>query len=164
MRKCWILKLDSYSTRLDTCLICRASKFFLIAISTPPRHLVDQSSKFLSPRHLIDSCICRSLKLDICYLSRFKKETKILICFLEIRQCVIGTSFLLILDIYKVYFRGCYIREYKGDIWKRWLMPYFLWKKLLRLCVLGFCNQMLLDLHCRWSEELCSQQSSQVSD
>ena len=119
MRKCWILKLDSYSTRLDTCLICRASKFFLIAISTPPRHLVDQSSKFLSPRHLIDSCICRSLKLDICYLSRFKKETKILICFLEIRQCFIGTSFLLILDIYKVYFRGCYIREYKGEHMKK---------------------------------------------
>ena len=39
-------------------------------------------------------------------------------------------------------------------------MPYFLWKRLLRLCALGFCNQVLLDLHCWWSEELCSQQSS----
>ena len=27
-------------------------------------------------------------------------------------------------------------------------MPYSLCKKLLRLCALGFCNQVLLDLHC----------------
>ena len=146
MRKCWILKLDSYSTPLDTCLICRASKFFLIAISTPPRHLVDQSSKFLSPRHLIDSCICRSLKLDICYLSRFKKETKILICFLEIRQCVIGTSFLLILDIYKVYFRGRYIREYKGEHMKKVTNALFALKEV----TVSLCLRVLLP-NASWS-------------
>ena len=72
-----------------------------------------------SPRHLIDSCICQSLKLDTCYLLRFKKDTEILVCFLGIRECVFGTSFLLILDIYKAYFRGRYIREYKGEYMKK---------------------------------------------
>ena len=33
--------------------------------------------------------------LDTSYLSRFKKETEILICFLGISECVFGTSFLL---------------------------------------------------------------------
>ena len=47
-------------------------------------------------------------------MSRFKKETEILICFLRIRECVFGNSFLLTLDIYKAYFRGRHIREYKG--------------------------------------------------
>ena len=69
-------------------------------------------------------------------------------------------SFLTTLDIYKAYFRGRHIREYKENICKRWLMPYSLWKKLPRLCALGFCNQVLLDLHRWWSEEHCSQQSS----
>ena len=53
--------------------------------------------------------------LDTCYLSRFKKETKFLICFLGIRECVFGTYFLLILDIYKVYFRGRHIKEYNRE-------------------------------------------------
>ena len=70
--------------------------------------------------------------------------------------------FLTTLDIYKAYFRGCHIREYKENTYKRWPRPYSLWKKLLRLCVLGFCNQVLLDLHCWWSEELCSQHLLQV--
>ena len=69
-------------------------------------------------------------------------------------------SFLTTLDLYKTYFRGRHIREYKENICKRWPMPYSLWKKLLRLYALGFCNQVLLYLHCWWSEELCSQQSS----
>ena len=64
VRKCWILKLDSCLTPFQHLAICRASKLFLIAISTPSQHLVDRSSKFLSPWHLLDSCICRSLKLD----------------------------------------------------------------------------------------------------
>ena len=42
-----------------------------------------------------------------------------MICFLEIRECVFGTSFLLTLDIYKAYFRGCHIREYKGEHMKK---------------------------------------------
>ena len=69
-------------------------------------------------------------------------------------------SFFIILDIYKTYLRGRHIREYKENICKRWPMFYSLWKKLLRLCALGFCNQVLLDLHCWWTEELCSQQFS----
>ena len=69
-------------------------------------------------------------------------------------------SFLTTLDLYKAYFRDRHIREYKENICKRWLMPYPLWKKLLCLYALGFCNQVLLDLHCWWSEELCNQQSS----
>ena len=43
-------------------------------------------------------------------------------------------------------------------------MPYSLWKKPLHLCALRFCNQVLLDLHCWWSEELCNQQSSQAGE
>ena len=69
-------------------------------------------------------------------------------------------SFLITLDLYKTYFKGRHIRKYKENICKRWPMPYSLWKKLLRLCALKFCNQVLLNLHCWWSEELCSQQSS----
>ena len=53
-------------------------------------------------------------------------------------------SFLTTLDLYKVYFRGLQIREYKENICKRWPMPYSLWKKLLRLYALGFYNQVLL--------------------
>ena len=69
-------------------------------------------------------------------------------------------SFFTILDLYKTYFRGRHIREYKENICKRWPMPYSFKKKLLRLCALGFCNQVLLDLHCWWSEKLCNQQFS----
>ena len=98
-----------------------------------------EKCKFIKARHLLDTS----------YLSRFKKETEILIYFLGILECVFET-----------YFRSCYIREYKENIWKRWPMPYSLWKKSLRLCTLGFCNHVLLDLHYLWSEELCSQQSS----
>ena len=72
-------------------------------------------------------------------------------------------SFLTTLDLYKAYFRGRHIREYKEKICKRWPIPYSLWKKLLRLYALGFCNQVFLDLHCWWSEELCSQHSSSSS-
>ena len=65
--------------------------------------------------------------------------------------------FLTTLDIYKAYLRSRHIREYKKNICKRWPMPYSLWRKLLHFCALGFCNQVLLDLHCWWSEKLCSQ-------
>ena len=80
--------------------------------------------------------------------------------FLPMLKYLFRISFLTILDIYKAYFRGHHIREYKENICKRWPKPYSLWKKLLRLCALGFCNQVFLDLHCWWSEELCSQQFS----
>ena len=80
--------------------------------------------------------------------------------FWPMLTCMYRVSFLTTLDIYKAYFRGRHIREHKENTSKRWPKPYSLWRKLLCLCVLGFCNQMLLDLHCWWSEELCSQQSS----
>ena len=71
-------------------------------------------------------------------------------------------SFLTTLDIYKAYFKSRHIKKYKENIYKRWPIPYSLWKKLLRLCTLGFCNQVFLDLHCWWSEKLCSQHLLQV--
>ena len=48
-----------------------------------------EKCKFIKARQLLDTS----------YLSRFKKETEILICFLGIRECVFGPSFLLTLDI-----------------------------------------------------------------
>ena len=72
-------------------------------------------------------------------------------------------SFLATLVIYKAYFKDHHIREYKENICKRWPMFYSFWKKLLRLCALRFYNQVLLDLHHWWSEELCSQHSSSSS-
>ena len=120
-----------------------------------------------------------SLKLNSCstdsYLSRFNEARQKLSIkvsienyenqffrsdFLLMLMYLCRVSFLTTLDIYKAYFRGRHIREYKENLCKRWPMPYSLWKKLLHLCALGFCNQVLLDLHCWWSEELCSQQSS----
>ena len=121
---------------------------------------MDRSKKLLSPWQLLDSCICQSLKLDT---SRSIEVMGIQIFrsnFLPMFLYLYRVSFLTTLDPYKAYFRGRHTWEYKENICKRWLIPYFLWKKLLRLCALGFCNQVLLDLHCWWSEELSSQQSS----
>ena len=73
-------------------------------------------------------------------------------------------SFLTTLDIYMAYFKGRHMREYKENICKKWSIPYSLWKKLLRLCALGFCNQVLFNLHCWWSEELYSQHFLQVGE
>ena len=121
---------------------------------------MDRSRKLLSPRQLLDSCIYRGLKLDT---SRSIEVMGIQISrsdFWARLMYLCRVSFLKNLNLYKAYFRGRHMKEYKQNICKRWLMLYSLWKKLLRLCVLGFCNQVLLDLRCWWSEELCSQQSS----
>ena len=80
--------------------------------------------------------------------------------FQPMLTCLCRVSFLTTLDIYKAYFKGHHIREYKENTCKKWPKPCSLWKKLLCLCTLGFCNQVLLDLHCWWSEELCNKQSS----
>ena len=58
---------------------------------------------------------CARQLLDTSYLLRFKKEIEILICFIGIRECVFRTSFLLTLDIYKIYFKSRHIREHKGE-------------------------------------------------
>ena len=105
---------------------------------------------------------CTRHLLNSFYLSRFKKEIEILICFFGICECVFRTSFLLTLDIYNAYFRGRHIIKYKENICKRWPMPYSLRKKLLHLLRLRVLNQVLLDLHCWWSENLCSQHLLQV--
>ena len=78
----------------------------------------------------------------------------------EIRPCLMylcKVSFLTTLDIYKVYIKGRHTREYKENTCKKWPMLYSLWKKVLCLCALGFCNQ-----HCWCSEELCIQHFLQV--
>ena len=80
---------------------------------------VELPSFFLSQsQHLLDTWLIdreNLCSLDTCYLSRFKKEIEILICFLRICECVFETSFLLTLDIYKTYFRSCHIREHNGE-------------------------------------------------
>ena len=104
------------------------------------------------------------------YLSRVNEESSIEAESVEIYKmkisisnfqlmmtCLCRVSFLTTLDIYKTYFKGHHTwRTHALSV----QVPNSLWKKLLHLCALGFCNQVLLDLHCWWSEELCSQQSS----
>ena len=122
--------------------------------------------------------IARHLWTDS-YLSRFNEARQILSIKVSIEVMGIhisrsdfrsmfmylcGVSFLTTLDIYKAYFRGRHIRKYKENSCKKWPMPYSLWRKLLRLCALGFCNQVLLDIHYWWSEELCSQYLLLVGD
>ena len=72
-------------------------------------------------------------------------------------------SFLTTLDIYKAYFKSHHIREYKENICKKWPSALFSLKKILHFCALEFCNKVLFDLHCWWSEELCSQHLFQVA-
>ena len=115
MRKCWILKLNSCSTPSYLSSFQAFSYRNLDTSFTPGRSIEQISIPSTPAWHILDNCICWSLKLDTCYLSRFKKETEILIYFLGICECVFGTSFLLTLDIYKAYFRGRHIREYKGE-------------------------------------------------
>ena len=98
--------------------------------------------------------------LDRYYLSRITKSEFSDMIFSPCWHVCVGFFFLTILDIYKAYFKGRHIREYNENTCKRWSIPYSLWRKLLRLWTLGFCNLVLLDLYCWWSKELYSQQSS----
>ena len=68
--------------------------------------------------------------------------------FRPLLTCICRVSFLITLDIHKVYFKGHHIREYKENECKRWPIPYSFWKKLLCLCTLGFYNQVLINFHC----------------
>ena len=54
--------------------------------------------------------------------------------------CLIRVSFLITLVIYKAYFKSHRIQKQR-------LRTYILYVKLLRLYALGFCNQVLPDLH-----------------
>ena len=69
---------------------------------------------------------------------------------------LIRISFLTALVIYKAYFKSHHIRIQRPK-------THILYMKILRLCALGFCNQVLPDLHCWWSEDLCSQQLELVT-
>ena len=57
-------------------------------------------------------------------------------------------SFLTALGIYKDYFKSHHTR-----IQRPWDLL-----KLLHMYTIGFCNQVLPNLHCWWSEELCNRQ------
>ena len=64
-------------------------------------------------------------------------------------------SFLTTLDIYKAYFKG-------RHVCKKWPSSLFSLKKLLHLYTKGFVTKELPNLHCWWTEKLCSQQPLQV--
>ena len=71
-------------------------------------------------------------------------------CFLSILDC--QTSF-LVLKIEKCFWKQKIRRKNSYQTYF-----YILCVKLLRLYAIGFCNWVLPNLHCWWSEELCSQQ------
>ena len=64
------------------------------------------------------------MRLDRYYLSRLREFCKY--NFWPMLMFLCRVSFLTTLDIYKAYFRGRHIREYKENICKRWPMPYSL--------------------------------------
>ena len=134
---------------------------FLNTFSIAGRSIEKSSVSSIASRHLVDRSRCSSTPtwhlLDTLFVKLYEIQ------FQPMLMCLCRVSFLTTLDLYKAYFRGRHIREYKENICKRWLMPYSLWKKLLHLYALGFCNQVLLDFHCWWSEELRSQHLLQVS-
>ena len=107
----------------------------------------------------LDKCFYRSLmqKLDTSSTQAwFIDIYNFKISRSEIRPMMtwmIRISFLTTLVIYKVYFKSHQVRKQRPR-------THILCVKLLRLYALGFCNQVLSDLHCLWSEELCSQQQS----
>ena len=116
------LFLDTYLT--PYLLICSSTPYLLRCSLTLSWHLLD------------------TLSVELYEIQFFRYD------FRPMLMCLCRVSFVTTLDIYKAYFRGCHRREYKENICKRWPMPNSLKKKLLRLCILGFCNQVLLDLHC----------------
>ena len=63
---------------------------------------------------------------------------------------MIRVSFFANLVIYKAYFKSHQVQKQRP-------ITHILCVKLLRLYALGFCNEVFLDLHHLYSEELCSQ-------
>ena len=109
-----------------------------------------------------DSYLSRSRQLlDRYYISI--KNYEIIIFRSDFRPMLMylcRVSFLIILDIYKTYFKGRHIREYKENTCKDDRYLILSERSYCVFCVLGFCNQVLLDLYYWWSEELYSQQYS----
>ena len=66
---------------------------------------------------------------------------------------IIRVSLSTTLEICKAYFKS-------HQVWKQRLRTHILYEKLLRLYILGFCNQVLPNLRYLWSEEFCNQQQS----
>ena len=95
------------------------------------RHLrIDSSTdSYLSRFNEVRQILSIEVSIEVTGIQIFKSDFRSMLMYF----CQV--SFLTTLDIYKVYFR-----EYKENTWKRWPKPYSLWKKLLRLCALGFCN------------------------
>ena len=92
--------------------------------------------------NLIDSSIAtRSIEIYNFQFSRSKIRSRFKYLF--------RASFLTTLNIYNTYLKAV-IHRYRDQ------ETYFLCVKLLCLYVIGFCNQVLHDLHCWWSEELCN--------
>ena len=144
------------------CLILQETRF-QVQVLNPCKFIQESNEKVLhfKTRQLLDRYYLLSSIVAWQILSI--ENYKIQISRFDFRPMLMylcRVSFLTTLDIYKSYFKGRHVREYKENTCKRWPMPYYLWKKLLRLCALGFYNQVLLDLHCWWSEEFCNQQSS----
>ena len=83
--------------------------------------------------------------------------------YIHIPMYFCRVSFLATLDIYKDYFKGV-IKWCKNNTCKKCLSPSFSLKKLLRLYKKGFVTIEHPDLHCWWSEELCSQHLLQVGE
>ena len=93
--------------------------------------------------------------IDSSTTARFIENYDFRISRLEIQLSLVylfRVSFLTTLDIYIRLILKVITHEYRDQ------KTYFLYVKLLRLYAIGFCNQVLLDLHCWWSEELCNQQ------
>ena len=63
---------------------------------------------------------------------------------------MIRVSLSTTLVIYKAYFKSHWV-------WKQRLRTHILCEKLLCLCALRFCNQVLPNFQRLWNEELCSQ-------
>ena len=105
----------------------------------------------------LDSCLIDTVSIEIYEIRIFRSD------FRPMMTCMCKISFFTTLDIYKAYFKSHHIREYKENTCKKWPSALFSLKKILHFCALEFCNKVLLDLHCWWSEELCSQHLLQVS-
>ena len=93
----------------------------------------------MSPRQLLDSCICRSLKLNT---SRSIEVTRIQIFRSDFRAMFLylcKVSFLITLDLYKSYFKGCHTKGKKGEHMQKVTNALFFLKEViasLRLRVL----------------------------
>ena len=106
----------------------------------------------------LNSCSIDTISIKIYEIGIFRFD------FRPMLTCMCRVYFFTTLDIYKAYFKGRHIREYKENTCKKWPSALFSLKKILHLCAWEFCNQMLLDLHCWWSEEPCNQHLLQVGE